>query len=148
MKPEQKQIINSLNDNQLVRFVETGLTIVGIRKDSIMEIRFKTDNYEVDIKDQMEIQNAVFKLTNGGKERYHILVIPGLYGGITKEAREKETFKSTVFKDQLSICIVVQSLPQRILGKFYFNFKKDKPNYPFLFFGSEVLALKWIVENK
>ena len=144
----QKQVIDSANAQNLVRFVETGLTIVGLRKDGVVEIRFKKDTYEVDVKDQMEIQNAVFKLTNSGNERYHFMVIPGLYGGITKEARDKETFQSTVFKDQLSVSIIVKSLAQRILGKFYYNFKKDKPNYPFMFFGCEEQALKWISEQK
>lgn len=147
MDQTQKEL-NGSTDNSLTRQVETGLTVVAIRTDDIIEIRFKKDKYEVDVKDQMEIQNAIFKLTNGGKDKYHIMVIPGLYGGITKEAREKETFKSTVFEDQLSISIIVQSLSQRLLGKFYYRFKKDKPAYPFMLFASEELCLKWIRENK
>lgn len=126
------------------RSIETGLTVVSVRADDILEIRFKVDEYEVDVKDQTEILNAIFQLTNGGKNRHHIMVIPGLYGGITKEAREKEMFKSTIFKDQLSISIIAQSLPQRMLGKFYYNFKKDKPSYPFMFFANEEGCLQWI----
>lgn len=131
----------------LLRVVETGLTTVSVRTDNVIEIRFKKDQYEVDVKDQVEIQNAIFKLTNGGKDRHHIMVIPGLYGGVTKEARDKETFKSTVFKDQLSISIITPNLPQRLLGKFYYSFKKDKPSYPFMFFANEEQCLEWIKKN-
>lgn len=147
MSANKKPVVDNAKAQELVRFVETGLTVVGIRKDGVLEIRFKKDTYEVDVKDQMEIQNAVFQLTNSGKERYHIMVIPGLFGGITKEARDKETFQSTVFKDQLSVSIVVRSLSQRILGKFYYSFKKDKPTYPFMLFSDEAEALKWIKEQ-
>lgn len=141
---EQKDQKDKSSVHDLLRSIETNLTVVSVRPPHVIEIRFKKDEYEVDVKDQMEIQNAIFKLTNGGTRRYHIITIPGLYGGITKEARDKETFNSTVFKDQLSISIITRNLSQRLLAKFYYNFKKDKPSYPFMFFANEEQCLDWI----
>ncbi len=129
-------------------YVETSLTYVGVTKTGILEIRFKVNEYEVDVKDQDEIQDAVKKLTNNSKDRYHILVIPGMYGGITPEARNKEMFLDGTYSNHLSISIVVAGLPQRILGKFYYHFKKHKPKFPFQLFATEALALKWIEANK
>ncbi len=144
MVHQQKDQQRESSNNELLRSVETGLTVVSVRKDNVIEIRFKKDEYEVDVKDQMEIQNAIFKLTKGGTQRHHIMVIPGLYGGITKEAREKEMFSDPVFKHHLSVCIIARNLPVRILGKFFYKFKKDKPLYPFMFFGTEEQCLDWI----
>ncbi len=138
---------NTVNTDSYLEHIETSLTYVGISEKSLLEIRFKKDEYEVDVEDQKQIQNAVEKLTNNGKDRYHILVIPGMFGGITPEARDKEMFKTGVFSDQRSISIIVNSLPQRILGNFYFHFKKQKPKYPFQLFSSEEMALKWIRSN-
>jgi len=129
-------------------YVETSLTFVGITKEGILELRFKLNEYEVDVKDQDEMQAAVIKLTNDSKDRYHILVIPGMYGGVTPEARNKEMFQNKNYSNHKSISIVVRNLPQRILGKFYYQFKKHKPTFPFQLFATEELALNWINENK
>ncbi|MBK7819239.1 MAG: hypothetical protein IPJ60_18170 [Sphingobacteriaceae bacterium] len=134
--------------NLYTAHVETSLTYVGITKTGILEIRFKVDEYEVDVKDQDEIQDAVKKLTNNSQDRYHIIVIPGMYGGVTPEARNKEMFLDGTYNNHLSISIIVAGLPQRILGKFYYHFKKHKPKFPFQLFATEALALKWIEANK
>lgn len=128
-------------------YVETSLTFVGITKTGLLEIRFKLDEYEVDVKDQDEIQVAVKKLTNNSQDRYHIIVIPGMYGGITPEARNQEMFQNETYNNHKSISVVVGGLPQRILGKFYYHFKKHKPNFPFQLFATEELAIKWIRSN-
>ena len=129
---------------ELIDFVETSLTVVSIRKDGIIEIRFKTEEYEVDVPDQLEIAAAFLKLNKDGEKSYHVLVLSGLYGGITKEAREMEMFESPAFKNLKSLSIVVHGLAPRLLGKLYFSLKKQKPTYPYRLFDSESAALKWI----
>lgn len=128
-------------------YKETSLTFVGITKRGILEIRFKLNEYEVGVRDQEEIKDAVEKLTNNSKDRYHILVIPGMYGGITPEARNQEMFQNETYNNHKSISIIVGGLQQRILGKFYYHFKKYKPNFPFQLFASEELAIKWITST-
>ena len=139
MKTQIMTIVNSVN---------TSLCKVSLRSDDIIEIRFKQDEYEVDVKDQKEIESAVFELMSDQSKSYHILVLPGLYGGITKEAREMEMFESPAYKNQKAIVIVVNSLFQRILGSMYYSLKKKKPNYPYKLVASEALAMDWIVNHQ
>ena len=141
-------MIPDINTNNYVEFAETTLALVGVRNDGIIEIRFKLKEYEVDVKDQHEIHDAFVKLTDNGRKAYHILVIPGKFGTITKEAREMEMFETVVFQNQRSLAIVVHELHQRILGKLYLSLKKSKPKYPNQLFDSEVSAMNWIQDNK
>ncbi len=134
--------------NKYTDSVETSLTMVGLREDGILEIRFKFDEYEVDLPQQQEIHDAVFHLTKKGMVMYHILVVPGKYGGITKEAREMEMFLKPAFKEQFSLAIVVHSLAQRIIGNMFLKMKTNKPKFPSRLFTSEELALKWINKLK
>ncbi len=127
---------------------ETSLTKVSVRNDGVLEIRFKQDEYQVEAQDQIDIHDAVARLTNNGKVAYHVLVIPGLYGGVSKEAREMEMFERVGFQNQNSLAIVVHSFPQRLFGKLYISLKKNKPKYPTNLFDSEEMAMKWISKNK
>lgn len=138
---------NSVKTTEYINSAETSLTIISIRKDGIIEIRFKLNEYEVDVNDQLEIHDAILKLTNNGHIPYHILSVPGLYGSITKEAREMEIFETNAFRNQNSLAIVVHGLHQRILGKLYLALKKNKPKYPCKLFSSEELATKWILNE-
>lgn len=130
-----------------VSSVETTLSIVSKREDGIIEIRFKKDEYEVDVAEQLDIHDAYAKLTNNGSDPYAILVIPGTYGGITKEAREMEMFDFDVYRNQTALAIVIKSLHQRILATMYFNLKRKKPKYPFRLFNSETQATQWITKQ-
>jgi hypothetical protein len=134
--------------NESINSIDTSLTKITVRKDGVIEIRFKIDTYEVDIKDQLEIQDAFIKLTDNGCTPYYILVIPGKYGGITKEAREMEMFESNSFKNQLSQSIVVNNTSQRLLGSMYIALQKKKPTFPCKLFKTEELAMKWILNIK
>ena len=127
--------------------VETDLAIVKIRQDEILEIRFKTDDYEVDVKDQLDIELAVLNLTDFGKKSFHILVVPGPNATITKEAREMEMFTSEAYRTQKSMAVVVIGLAQRIIGTLYFSLKKTKPNFPYKFFNSEAGATLWLKQQ-
>ncbi len=123
--------------------IETSLAIVGIREDKIIEIKFKLDDYDVELSDQMEIHDALGKLTDDGKISFSVIVIPGLYGSITKEARDMEMFSKDTFKNLISLAIVVHALHQRILATFYIKFKNTKPIYPTKIFDNEKKGIDW-----
>jgi len=127
-----------------IKLTETFLAIIAIRQVGILEIRFKKEQYEVGLEEQKAIEEAVLSLTNYGRESFHILVVPGRYGSINKEAREREMFKSPAYENQKSMAIVVHSLSQRILAKAFFLLKSQKPNYPYGYFESEKEAVKWL----
>lgn len=137
-----------IDTSEYLNFSETDLTVIGIRKDGVVEIRFKVDEYEVDTNDQMAIHDVFVSLTGNGTIPYHVLVVPGKYGSINKEAREMEMFDTNAFRNQKSLAIVATSLHQRLLGNMYLTLKKKKPKYPCKFFDTEELALAWIQNIK
>src|SRR5574337_1239163 len=104
MSQMDKNRISSTND---IHSIETSLTVICKRKDGIIEIRFKKDEYDVNVADQLEIHDAYARLTNDGSAPYPLLIIPGLYGGITKEAREMEMFNLPVYRNQKAMALVV-----------------------------------------
>lgn len=138
---------NVLHTKTDVSSVETTLAVVSKREDGIIEIRFKKDEYEVDVADQLDIHDACARLTNNGSSPYALLVIPGTYGGITKEAREMEMFDFDVYRNQMALAIVIKALHQRILATLYFNLKRNKPRYPYRLFNSETQAVQWISQQ-
>lgn len=137
--PDQKE-----KNILLIESIETSLTFVKKRDDGIIEIRFKQDEYEVDVPDQLQILDACTTLTDNGRISFPLLVIPGRYGGITKEAREMEMFETKVFGNMKAMAIVVRALHQRLLGTLYFSLKKNKPTYPYKLFDSVKNAENWL----
>ncbi len=143
-----KEEIKNYSNSQYLKSFETNLALVGIRKDGIIEIKHKIDDYDVEVADQIEIADALAKLTNNGSELFSVIVIPGLYGSITKEARDYEIFEKDSFKNLISLGIVVHALHQRILANFFLKFKMVKPSYPTKIFDSPDAALEWTLGQR
>ena len=138
-----KEDIFIYTNSTYTQSIETSLAIVGIREDNLIEIKFKLDDYDVELTDQMEIQDALSQLTNNGQISFSIIVIPGLYGSVTKEARDMEMFANETYKNLTSLAIVVHALHQRILATFYIKFKNVKPTYPTKIFDSVEKGIEW-----
>ena len=51
---------------QYLNTTETSLTKINVRNDGIIEIRFKLNEYEVGVNDQLEIHDTIAKITNNG----------------------------------------------------------------------------------
>ena len=129
---------------ELQEKAETSSAILTKRQDGIIEMRFKFDEYEVDIPVIIELQNAYRQLTNNGQDVYPLLVISGPYGLITKEAREMEMFENTVYSNITALAIVVPTIHKRLLGTFFFMLKKTKPTYQYKLFATEKDATQWL----
>lgn len=143
-----KEEIIIYSNSHYIKFIETSLTLIGIRKDGIIEIKFKIDDYDVEVGDQMEIHDALSELTNNSLDLFSVVVIPGLYGSITKEARDYGMFEKETFKNISSLAIVVHALHQRILATYYLKFKNTKSSYPTKIFDTEEEALKWTLGQR
>ncbi len=137
--------MNSLQNK--IKTSETKLAKLCVREDHVLEIRFKFNEYEVDVQDQIDIMKSVEEITDSGKTSHFILVIPGLYSGITPEARAMEMFSKKAFRNQKGIAIVVHALHHRLLAKFYLAIKKNKPSYPYLLFSKEEEAEDWLLKQ-
>lgn len=122
--------------------IEFDFCTISLRSDGIIEQRFaKEDPYEITAEVLQEFIDAIKTLCKG-KQRC-ILVIPGLYGSITAEARKMSIQDED--SNTIAIGLIIESLSQRLLSKFYF--KINKVPYPVQFFKSEIEATLWLHEK-
>ncbi len=92
----------------------------------------------------LEIQIAIndFGIIN----KYSILVIPGKYGGITKEARAKDMFAQQ--KNHVdAIALVLPAIHQKLFARIYYKLIK-KPYYKYKFCKTEHEAIEWLLSSK
>ena len=97
---------------------------------------------EIGMKDLVEIENAVFSLTDG-RDAY-VLAILGKYSVTTNEARHYLQKAKTPCT--LAQAVVVHSVAQRVIGNFYARFKQKE--FPVRMFGSRNDATNWLLELK
>jgi hypothetical protein len=122
--------------------IEFDFCTISLRSDGIIEQRFaKEDPYEITVEVLEGFIDAIKSLYKG-KQRC-ILVIPGLYGSITAEARKMSIQDEN--SNTIAIGLIIESLSQRLLSKFYF--KINKVPYPVQFFKSEIESTLWLHEQ-
>lgn len=119
--------------------IKTRITQVRLYQEGILLIEF-IDEYEVDVEDIHEIRNALLSISRETPSK--ILVIPGRYGSITKDARELDMFRISDDQLFLGVAIVTKQLHQKLLGTLYFKFKPKA--YPHKLFKSKEKALAWL----
>jgi len=126
----------------IIESIELDFCTISLRSDGIIEQRFvREEPYEITAEVMQEFIDAIKSLYKG-KQRC-ILAIPGLYGTITAEARKmsiREEHPNTI-----AIGLIIESLSQRLLSKFYF--KINKVPYPVKFFKNEIEATLWLQEQ-
>ena len=123
--------------------IELDFCTISLRSDGIVEQRFaREDPYEITAGVLQEFIDAIKTLCKG-KQRC-ILVIPGLYGSITAEARKMSIQDED--SNTIAIGLIIESLSQRLLSKFYF--KINKVPYPVQFFKSEIETVVWLQDQQ
>ena len=126
----------------IIESIELDFCTISLRSDGIIEQRFaREDSYEITEEVMQEFIDAIKSLYKG--EQRCILSIPGLYGSITTEAR-KVSIQEDNF-NTIAIGLIIESLSQRLLSKFYF--KINKVPYPVQFFKNEIEATQWLNEQ-
>lgn len=114
-----------------IEFWDNGIT--NIRLD---------DNVEIALADSKE-QYETLKARYDGKTKYKILVEPGRYTSISKEAREFSTIPERNNMTAAS-AVVVHSLAHRILINFIINLTQ-KQNMRMRMFDSKEKAIEWLL---
>ena len=126
----------------IIESIELDFCTISLRSDGIIEQRFaREDPYEITAEVMQEFIDAIKSLYKG--EQRCIIVIPGLYGTITAEARKMSIQEEN--SNTIAIGLIIESLSQRLLSKFYF--KINKVPYPVQFFKSEIEATLWLHEQ-
>jgi hypothetical protein len=113
-------------------------SIVQLRDDAIVQINYG-DHIDIDLKEGVEIVDAIGKLTEGKKAL--ILNIGGDGTSATPEARKFSASPAGV-KFTKADAFVTTSLAQKILGNFYLNF--NKPPVPSQIFDEVDKAIEWL----
>ncbi len=103
------------------------------------------DNVEIGIKDSAE-QYESLRARYDGKTKYKILVEPGRYTSISKEAREFSTVPERNNMTAAS-AVLVRSLAHRIVINFLINFIQ-KQNMKMRMFDSREKAIEWLLTIK
>ncbi len=129
----------------LLRTLDTSLAIVGEREDGLLEMRFKTEDYIIDLDFIQETWEVFNELDPVDKA---LLVVAGKYGNITKEAREVEMFPTDSYNAFKAIAIVVPSIHKRLLGNLFFALRRKKPDFPYKMFPTEIDAMTWLAQFK
>jgi len=126
----------------IIESIELDFCTISLRSDGIIEQRFaREDPYEITEEVLQEFIDAIKSLYKG--EKRCVLSIPGLYGSITTEARKVSIQEDN--SNTIAIGLIIESLSQRLLSKFYF--KINKVPYPVQFFKNEIEATLWLNEQ-
>lgn len=109
-------------------------------------INFKLDdNTEVTLSDSKE-QFEVLRSRYDGKTKFKILVEPGRYTSISKEAREFSTLPDSNAMTAAN-AVVVQSLAHRLVINFVITFVQ-KQSMKMRMFDSKEKAIEWLLSIK
>jgi hypothetical protein len=129
-------------DSFFIRFITLQKARVGLRPDGIVQ----TDVYEekeLALPDVKEIIDAIAIL--GGKQMRPQLIVAGPLSGPDMQAMNYlASAESSPYA--IAEAYVIQSLSQKILGKFYLSF--NKPARPTRMFGNEEDAVEWLLKEK
>lgn len=103
------------------------------------------DNAEVQLEDS-KTQYELLKSLFDGKTRFRVLVDPGRYTSVTKEARDFSSLPETN-AITAATAVIVKSLAQRIMMNFLIRFFKDQ-NTKLRMFDSKEKAVRWLLNVK
>jgi hypothetical protein len=103
------------------------------------------DNVEVGLSDSKE-QYEVLRSRYDGKTKFKILVEPGRYTSISKEAREFSTLPESNAMTAAT-AVVVQSLAHRLVINFVITFIQ-KQSMKMRMFDSKEKAIEWLLSGK
>ncbi len=124
--------------------VKQRIATIDFWDNGITNLRIE-DNVEVTLKDAEE-QYEILRSRYDGKIKYRILVEPGRYTSISKEARD---FSTVPERNAMTLAnaVVVRSLAHRIIINFLINFIR-KQNMRMRMFDSKEKGIEWLLALK
>lgn len=130
-----------LEQERIIKKVETEQYIVGIRDDSIIHVFYK-EHTELDVKLQLEMLDVYIQLC--GDKHYPFIFEAEEYITITKEARDNAL--SLEDKSPLALsAILVKNLAHKLIADFYLKF--NKPKRPYKVFKDFQEGINWLKEQ-
>lgn len=130
-----------LEQERIIKKVETELYIVGIRDDGIIHVFYK-EHTELDVKLQLEMLDVYIQLC--GNKQYPFIFEAEEYITVTKEARDNAL--SLEDQSPLSMsAILVKNLAHKLIADFYL--KINKPRRPYKVFKDFQEGINWLKQE-
>jgi hypothetical protein len=129
---------------QITETIRLRMATVEFWDNGIINYRLD-DNVEVGLSDSKE-QYEVLRSRYDGKTKFKILVEPGRYTSISKEAREFSTLPESNAMTAAT-AVVVQSLAHRLVINFVITFIQ-KQSMKMRMFDSKEKAIEWLLSGK
>lgn len=117
------------------------ISSIEIWDNGIVFIRID-DNSEVSLQDSKD-QQAFLKAKYDGQNKHLVLVEPGRYTSISKEAREFSTLPESNNMTMAS-AVIVKSIAHRIIINFIINFIRQQ-NMKMRMFDDKNKAIEWLL---
>jgi len=115
---------------------------VFLRPDNIICVNLK-DDYQIDLPDMIEINNAIEKIANGKK--HGVLTVGGKYTSFSQDVIKNSNLPEN-FTYTIADAFVIISMHQRLLANFYIQV--IKPPVPTKYFENTEDAIKWLYTFK
>ncbi len=130
-----------LQQERIIKKVETAQYIIGVRDDGIIHVFYK-EHAELDVKLQLEMLDVYIELCEN--KPYPFIFEAEEYITVTKEARDNAL--SLEDKSPLAVsAILVKNLAHKLIADFYLKF--NKPRRPFKVFKSFEEGIDWLLKT-
>ena len=117
------------------------ISIIELWDNGIVFIKID-DNSEVSLQDSKD-QQAFLKAKYDGRNKHLVLVEPGRYTSISKEAREFSTLPESN-NMTMATAVIVKSISHRIIINFIINFIRQQ-NMKMRMFDDKNKAIEWLL---
>ncbi|MBK6835697.1 MAG: hypothetical protein IPG89_16040 [Bacteroidetes bacterium] len=130
-----------LQQERIIKKVETAQYIIGVRDDGIIHVFYK-EHTELDVKLQLEMLDVYIELCEN--KPYPFIFEAEEYITVTKEARDNAL--SLEDKSPLAVsAILVKNLAHKLIADFYLKF--NKPRRPYKVFKNFEEGLDWLLKT-
>ncbi len=130
-----------LQQERIIKKVETAQYIIGVRDDGIIHVFYK-EHAELDVKLQLEMLDVYIELCEN--KPYPFIFEAEEYITVTKEARDNAL--SLEDKSPLAVsAILVKNLAHKLIADFYLKF--NKPRRPYKVFKNFEEGIDWLLKT-
>lgn len=130
-----------LQQERIIKKVETAQYIIGVRDDGIIHVFYK-EHTELDVKLQLEMLDVYIELCEN--KPYPFIFEAEEYITVTKEARDNAL--SLEDKSPLAVsAILVKNLAHKLIADFYLKF--NKPRRPYKVFKNFEEGVDWLLKT-
>lgn len=117
---------------------------IALLRSGILILKYKAD-YVVELEDVKQVERAFIELSSNG-DIYCLMDTSGRFNNYTNEAQKFLSNEASIVQNKKikGSAVVIDSLPNRLLAKFFSKF--FKPKFPMRIFSTQEEGLAWLNE--